>query len=265
MMTQHDLNSTSPRRVLVTGATGAIGIPVCQHLIKRGHFVRGLGRKEEPDLGDVTLDEYVRGDLTDRTLIDSAVAGMDTILHLGAYRNDADFVNVLLAPNVIGVHYICEAAQKHGVQRLMLASTLQTVAGFGQADEPIHISDGPRPTNHYALTKVWGEIYGDMMVRNHNLSVINVRIGWLPRDPEYAQRLFNSDDGVNIYLSHNDAQRFFERCVESETPGPGQSVTLFATSKPLHRTRLDLESARVAIGYIPQNSWPEGLPFDPGL
>ena len=257
------MTTFNPKRVLVTGATGAIGMPVCHHLLKRGHVVRGMGRKPQPTWDDVTLYDYVQGDLTDRALVEKAIDGMDTVLHLAAYRNNADLIDVLLEPNVIGLHHICDVAAKKGVARLMLASTLQTVAGFGEDQEPIKIEDGPQPINHYALTKVWGEIYGDMLARLHPISVINVRIGWLPRDPEYAQRLVKSKDGVNIFFSHNDAQHFFERCVESETPKINESVTIFATSKPLNRTRLDLASAQTAIGYIPQDTWPEGLPFDP--
>lgn len=51
----------------------------------------------------------------------------------------------------------------------------------------VKIEDGPKPVNHYALTKVWGEAMGDMYARVHKLSVINVRIGWLPRNAEEAQ------------------------------------------------------------------------------
>ena len=32
--------ATTPKRVLVAGATGAIGQPVCRHLLARGHTVR---------------------------------------------------------------------------------------------------------------------------------------------------------------------------------------------------------------------------------
>ena len=34
-----------PKRILVTGSTGAIGQPVCQHLLSRGHTVRGFARR----------------------------------------------------------------------------------------------------------------------------------------------------------------------------------------------------------------------------
>lgn len=251
-------NTPTPKRVLVTGSTGAIGQPVCQHLLARGHHVRGFARRPTPG-----LEDYVVGDLADREKVREAVDGMDTVIHLGAYPNPADFIDVLLGPNVIGLYHICEAAKDLGVQRLVLASTLQVVTGHRQQerDRLVKIEDGPAPVNHYALTKAWAEIAGDMYARVHNLSVISVRIGWLPRNPDEAARLVQSPIGKDVFFSHEDAKRFHERCVESEAPAPGESVILFATSKPLDQERLDLEPSRRIIGYEPQDTWPEGLPF----
>lgn len=245
-----------PKRVLVTGSTGAIGQPLCEHLLARGHYVRGFARRPTPGLTD-----FVEGDLNDRDKVYQAVEGMDTVVHLGAYPNPADFIDVLLQPNVVGSYYICEAAKDLGVKRLILASTLQTVTGHKAEDGPITVEDGPKPVNHYALTKVWLEAMGDMYARVHNLSVISVRIGWLPRNRGEAERLASVPIGANVFLSHDDSNRFHERCVESPQPAPGQSVILFATSKPLHKPRLDLELAREVIGYEPQDVWPQGLPF----
>jgi uronate dehydrogenase len=250
-------NTITPKRVLVTGSTGAIGQPVCERLLQRGHFVRGFARRPTPGLAD-----YVVGDLSDRSKVQAAVEGMDTVIHLGAYPNDADFIDVLLEPNVRGLYHICDAARQFGVQRLVLASTLQTVSGHRYPDDrTIHIEDGPLPVNHYALTKVWAEVMGDMYARVHGLSVINARIGWLPRNPEEAQRLKESRIGPDDFFSHRDAQHFHERCVESLEPAPGQAVTVFAISKPKTFPRLDLEPARRILGYEPQDVWPEGLPF----
>jgi len=67
--------------------------------------------------------------------------------------------------------------------------------------------------------------------------------------------------GPDVYFSHEDAKRFHQCCVESPQPPPGQAVILFAASKPLRLSRLDLASARQVIGYEPQDTWPEGLPF----
>ena len=128
--------TTEPKRVLVTGSTGAIGQPVCEHLLARGHYIRGLARRPTPGLTD-----YIEGDLNDREKVYQAVEGMDTIIHLGAYPNPADFIEVLLQPNVVGSYYICEAAKDLGVQRLVLASTLQTVTGHGTKERPIVVED----------------------------------------------------------------------------------------------------------------------------
>jgi hypothetical protein len=165
---------------------------------------------------------------------------------------------------VIGLHYICEAAVEFGVKRLVLASTLQVVTGHrqsGRFSRAIRAEDGPAPVNHYALTKAWAEIAGEMYARTHHLSVISARIGWLPRNPEEAKRLVESGHGVDVFFSHEDAKRFHERCVESEAPGPGQAVILFATSRPLYSERLDLSLARQVIGYEPVDTWPHGLPY----
>ncbi len=248
--------AANPKRVLVTGTTGAIGEPLAQHLLQRGHYVRGFARRPSPGLAD-----FVEGDLNDRAKVYQAVEGMDTVIHLGAYPNPADFIDVLLQPNVVGLYYICEAAKDLGVKRLVLASTLQTVSGHGDLGHPVTVEDGPKPTNHYALTKVWGEVAGDMYARVHNLSVINVRIGWLPRNADEAKGLLNSKNGPDVFLSHEDSNRFHERCVEAENPPPGECVTLFATSRPRNKARLDLELARRTIGYEPQNVWPKGLPY----
>ncbi|MEM7126899.1 MAG: NAD(P)-dependent oxidoreductase [Chloroflexota bacterium] len=248
---------TDLKRVLVTGSTGAIGQPVALHLLGRGHTVRGFARRPTPNLAD-----FVEGDLGDREAVRGAVKGMDTIIHLGAYPNPADFMDVLLSPNVIGLYNILEAAAEYKVERVILASTLQVVTGHRFDGRMVKVADGPAPVNHYALSKAWAEIAGEMYARNHGFSVISVRIGWLPRDPDEAANLASRDFGPDVFFSHEDAKRFHERCVESPTPGPGKSAILFATSKPLNTERLELEPARRIIGYEPQDVWPEGLPYE---
>ena len=244
-----------PHRVLVTGASGAIGTPVCRYLLERGHYVRGFALEENPDLSDSIV-----GDLGDLGAVSAAVTGIDTVIHLGAYPNNADFLEVLLEPNVRGLYHICSAAVEAGVRRLALASSLQVISGI-KKEGTVHIEDGTAPTNHYALSKVWAEDLGKMYARVHELSVILVRVGWFPRNTEEARRLAQNPRGSSVYFSHGDAARFFARCVESPTPEPGQCATVFATSKPAGAVRLDLEPARAIIDYQPRDTWPAGMPF----
>lgn len=243
-------------RVLVTGSTGAIGAPLAAHLRARGHHVRGFARRPSPGLLD-----YVEGDLDDREAVFRAVEGVDTIVHLGAYPNPADFMDVLLHPNIIGLYYILESAVAHNVKRVVLASTVQVISGHNFRDRPVHVSDGPAPTNHYALSKAWAEVAGEMYARVNGLSVISARIGWFPRNTGECIRLASMVGGPDLFLSHDDANRFFERCVESEAPSAGQSVILHAQSRPVNIARMDVGQAKEVIGYEPHDTWPEGLPF----
>lgn|GEM_PF-149199 len=251
-----DSKAARSHRVLVTGSTGAIGEPLAQHLALRGHQVRGFARR--PSLG---LTDFVEGDLNDKDAVRRAVDGVDTIIHLGAYPNDADFMDVLLQPNVVGLYYICEAAVEFGVKRLVLASTVQVITGQEIFDRPVHEEDGPAPVNHYALTKVWAETAGAMYARVHKLSVISARIGWYPRNTGECIRLAASPHGPNMFFSHTDSNRFFTRCVESDAPHAGESVILHAQSKPVGIARMDVGTAQEIIGYEPQDTWPDGLPF----
>ena len=245
-----------PKRVLVTGSAGAIGQIVCSWLRRRGHGVRGFDLRPTPALKDLVV-----GDLMDRTEVQNAVEGMETVIHLAAYADDGDFVNDLLQPNVRALYHVCDAARRAGVGRLVLASSLQVVEGHGWNAGTIRVENGPAPTNHYALTKAWAELLGSMYARCYGLSVISARIGWLPRNTEEARRLARHPIGPAVYLSHEDAKRFFERCVESPTPGPSESAIVFATSRPPAREILDMEPARRVLSYEPNDMWPEGLPF----
>jgi nucleoside-diphosphate-sugar epimerase len=226
-------------------------------LQSRGHFVRGADQRPTPNVRDV-----ITGDLAEKDMVYRAVAGVETVIHLAAYVNNGDLVETLLRPNVISPYYVCEAARDLGVKRLILASSVQVIEGFGRTGRTIGVDEGLRPRNLYALTKAWGEVMGDMYAAMYNLSVIHVRIGWLPRSLEQAQAIARSSYAQNIYLSYADAQRFFVRCVESALPAPGESIVLFAGSKTDQTPHMDLEPARRLLGYEPQDRWPENMPFE---
>lgn len=268
------------QRVLVTGARGAVGSAAAQELRRRGHFVRGFDLRPMDN-----VDEAHLGDLANRAAVETAVEGMDAVVHLAATPDAADFLTMLLQPNIVGVYQVFEAAKKHGVQRLVYASTVQTVMGplpsgarlsvqrgglsiptgpdrgrfapdFGE--RLIRLEDGTGPPNHYAVTKLFGEAMCAMYAHQYGISIAAVRIGWLPREPHDVASIAQLEWAQNIYFSPGDAGRFFACCVEAQDPPP--VATLFASSRPKTRPVLDLEPARKWIGYEPQDTWPEGAP-----
>jgi HD-GYP domain-containing protein (c-di-GMP phosphodiesterase class II) len=69
--------------VFITGATGALGQPVLQLLVKAGHQVRALSRSPANDAVIKHLDgEPVRANLFDDESLREGIAGADAVLHL---------------------------------------------------------------------------------------------------------------------------------------------------------------------------------------
>lgn len=249
--------SPNPRRVLVTGAGGVIGKLVAEDLLRRGHTVRGFDRTPMPYLADA-----VEGDLVDRAAVDRATVGMETVIHLAAYPNDADFMKVLLEPNIIGVHHIFESARLAGVTRMIAVSTSQVISALQlnsaeYPDEVMH-PDGPvGPMNYYACGKLFLEAVGQMYHYTHGMDVMIVRPGWLLRTPREVGSIGVSKRAQTWYLSYRDAQRFFACAVDAPPVG---FARYFACSGVRDHVAFDLDPARRQIGYEPEEYFPAGIP-----
>jgi uronate dehydrogenase len=239
-----------PKNVLVTGAAGAIGRAACCGLTARGHSVRGfdLRMPAEPIEGV----EIQLGDLTDEAAVHSAVSGVDAVVHLAACPDEADFKGELLGPNVIGVYHVLEASRIHQVGRVVVTSSGQTIQGHDWRRNLITVDESYSPLTHYAVTKVMAEAWARYYAFQHGMSMIVVRPGAFPRDEEQWTS-FENDEGIHrIFLSANDAGRFFSLCIEAEDV---DFAVLFATSRPTGPMAFDLEPARRIIGYEPRDSW----------
>ena len=105
--------------VLVTGAGGRIGSHLSRLLLAEGHTVRAFGLADDPGLarvGEVGAEVYY-GDLEKPEDLVPAVAGVDTVCHLGAALTTHDvsddrFVDV----NLRGTFNVLEAVRQHAPQ-----------------------------------------------------------------------------------------------------------------------------------------------------
>ena len=243
-----------PCRVLVTGSAGAVGQVVCAALAQRGHHVRGFDRC--PTRG---VEDAVVGSVGDGQALRSAMAGMDTIVHLASGTGaESDAMEKLLEPNVIGLFNVMDAARDGAVRRVVLASSLQVVLGMDESEKP-RGTDDAAPTTRDALTKRWGEQMGEMYARLHGLSVICGRITWMPRDAEEIDRLTATSQDMPLYVSPRDTGRFFTCAVEAQ----GVDFAILYCAGPPHqgRSRFDMDPGRRLIGYEPADVFPEGLGF----
>jgi uronate dehydrogenase len=244
--------SKSPT-VLVTGSAGRIGRAVVAELQARSHPVRGFDRVPTPGLADAIV-----GDLTDADAVRRAVEGVGTVIHLAATPDDDDFRTQLLPNNLLGVYLVLEAARLAGVRRLILASSGQVVWWQRQRGPwPIKADDPPTPRGWYAAAKVFLEAAGRMCAEAHGMSVLAVRLGWVPRSREHIEELTALDWAKDVYLSPGDTGHFFACAVEAPA-NPGFAI-VYATSRPLRTQMYDPEMAKKLLGFEPRDRWPEGI------
>jgi UDP-glucose 4-epimerase len=81
---QKNMSISKGVTVLVTGATGAIGPRVVHALCVAGYLVRTFSLDTpETELFPPNVDEQI-GDITDPAVVQSAMQGVDAVVHLAA-------------------------------------------------------------------------------------------------------------------------------------------------------------------------------------
>lgn len=144
--------------ILVTGATGAVGPCVVDALCSAGHQVCSFSLDALPGTFPSGVQSFI-GDVTDPAAVQSAMQGMDAVVHLAALLHIVNPPPELRAKyeriNVGGTATVVKAAIKAGAKRVVLAST---IAVYGPSNGQILNEDSvPHPDTFYAQTKLAAE------------------------------------------------------------------------------------------------------------
>jgi dihydroflavonol-4-reductase len=127
-------------KVLVTGANGFIGLHAVLHFLKLGYNLCATVRTQEQGERvrgtlakhtDTHKLEFINADLTKDEGWDQAVAGCDFVLHIASpFPAEAPKdENELILPAREGTLRVLRAAQKAGVKRVVLVSSVAAVTG----------------------------------------------------------------------------------------------------------------------------------------
>lgn len=148
--------------VLVTGGAGYVGSVLVPKLLARGHRVRVLdlylyGEEVLAPWHGPNLQE-IRGDIRDRDLLRTVLAGCDAVIHLACVSNDPSFE---LDPQLgRSINYeaflsLLELTQTAGVRRFIYASTSSV---YGITEEVNVTEDLPlEPLTDYSKYKAMCE------------------------------------------------------------------------------------------------------------
>jgi len=116
--------------VLVTGASGFVGLALTHALVARGEHVRTLSRTTNRTLDELASTGAItitRGDLVDRDAVSRAAEGARAILHVGAKAGVWGPREEYLATNVGGTSNVLAVARARGITRVVYTSTPSVV------------------------------------------------------------------------------------------------------------------------------------------
>jgi nucleoside-diphosphate-sugar epimerase/phosphohistidine swiveling domain-containing protein len=127
-------------RVLVTGGTGVLGRAVARQLARHGVDVLAMARHEPAVLPHGV--EYVRGDVSDATSVESAMTGCEAVVHLAWFMHSDETPEYVRSVNVGGMANVLRAMEIAGARRLVFSSSV-TAYGSDAAHRAPYREDEP--------------------------------------------------------------------------------------------------------------------------
>ena len=233
-------------RLLLTGAAGGLGRILRPRLRRLCRVLRvsDIAAMAAPGAGE----EVVVAPLQDAAAVDALVAGAEAIVHLGGVSVEGPFAPILEA-NIVGVWNLYEAARRHGLRRIVFASS-NHVTGFYRQDEVVSPHDPLRPDGHYGLSKAFGENLSRFYFDRYGIETVCLRIGSSFPEPKDRRMLAT-------WLSYDDLERLVVASLTA--PRVGHSIVYGMSDNTT--TWWDNTSAR-HLGFRPQDS---SEPFRAGL
>lgn len=181
------------KRVLLTGAAGGIGT-MLRSLLKGVYSELRLSDIAEPQ-GLGKDENFVPADLADMAAVEKIVKGADGIIHLGGVSIEKPWEMIHQA-NIVGGYNLFEAARRHGVKRVVFASSNHAM-GFYRRNRRVGTEALVRPDSRYGVSKAFGEALGALYADKYGLRVLCIRIGNVTDKPADLRRL-------SIWISPGD-------------------------------------------------------------
>ena len=247
-------------RLLITGAAGNLGSVLREGLKPLAGTLRLTDRVE---MGAAAVhEEIMLVDVGDFDAMMKVVEGCDAVVHFGAAPMEKPWEEILNS-SIKGGYNVYEAARRHGIKRIVYASSIHAV-GYVRREEGADTHTEHRPDTLYGLSKCFVEDLAKLYFHKFGIESALLRINSCFPEPADRRHL-------STWLSFRDLVQLVTRCLVTERIG--HSVVYGISD---NRERIFSNEKAAHLGYKPDDSaepyrekveakCPPGDPFAPDI
>jgi len=247
-------------RLLITGAAGNLGVVLRTGLAPLATTLRLSDRAE---MGAAAAhEELVPCELGDFDAVMALVEGCDAVVHFGAAPVERPWEEILDS-SIKGGYNVYEAARRHGIKRIVYASSIHAV-GYVRREEGADTDTEHRPDGLYGVSKCFVEDLAKLYFQKFGIESACLRINSCFAAPADRRHMAT-------WLSFDDLVHLVTRCLVAERVGfsvvygiSGNDEAFFSNHKVAHlgyRPRDNSEAFRADV----EAKVPPGDPFDPAV
>ena len=172
------------KKILVTGGAGTVGCNIVKKLVDRNAEVTVVDNLsaypfdylKDYGVGDISAVNFVKGDITDKNLMDNLIQKQDIVIHAAAVADVGACVRnpeIEFQTNVVSTQGILETSKKNNIEKFIFISS---AAVYGMGNRGIFRETDPCfPVSNYALSKYWGEQQTKLYYDLYDLPTTSIR------------------------------------------------------------------------------------------
>jgi uronate dehydrogenase len=226
------------KKLVLTGAAGRLGsylreplAAMCEELVSTD-IAEDIGRLYDGE-------RYQRADLSKLDEVSAVLEGAEMVVHFGAIGDEAPWDDILQS-NILGAYNVWEAAHRHGLRRVVYASSIHAV-GMHKRQDFIGVDAPHRPDTYYGLSKCFAEDLASLYWDKRGLEAVCLRI--------ISCAQVSNARALGTWLSYDDLIQLVTRAID--TPTTGFSVVYGVSNND--RAPVD-NSAASYLGYRPKDN-----------
>mgnify|MGYP005840769799 CR=1 FL=1 len=194
-------------RVMVTGASGKLGGPLCEALLKRGYHVLATDRRLPVGVDGV---EEIQLDVADGAAVEELVSRSDALIHLATCKEDREAV---IRVSAQGTFNLLDAAMRTRAPKRVILASGDAVNGIYFHPQPVPIREDMAPVaypGYYPLSKVVEEAMFQQYFHQAGVPTVCLRMSWIQAEDDILNHLTVAGEpfGVPVWKElMNEQQR----------------------------------------------------------